>query len=164
MVENPATSSPGLAFMLATIARFGETGAYTWLDYWRDLRANDVSVVRRLGTGLRRRVLRRLGRRAIGRSSCRTPRAPRPRSTSPTPQPTEPPTAVVTDGCFRQIEFAGVLAGAKAPDLARAFVDFMLSTDFQQDIPLNMFVFPANRDDAAARRLQRSSRPRRPHR
>ena len=53
---------------------------------------------------------------------------------------------MVTDGCFRQVEFAGVLTGAKAPDLARAFVDYMLSTDFQQDIPLNMFVFPANRD------------------
>ena len=45
MVQNPATSSPGLAFMLATIERFGETGDYTWLDYWRDLRDNDVLVV-----------------------------------------------------------------------------------------------------------------------
>ena len=36
-VENPATSSPGLAFLLTTIAAFGETGSYTYLDFWRDL-------------------------------------------------------------------------------------------------------------------------------
>ena len=44
VVEDPATSSPGLAFLLATIDQFGETGDYTWHDYWRDLRANDVAV------------------------------------------------------------------------------------------------------------------------
>ena len=44
VVENPATSSPGLAFVLATIARFGDTGATTWLDYWSQLRANGVHV------------------------------------------------------------------------------------------------------------------------
>jgi thiamine transport system substrate-binding protein len=60
------------------------------------------------------------------------------------PRPANAPTGVVTDGCFRQVEYAGVLRGAKAPELARQFVDFMLSTEFQADIPLKMFVFPAN--------------------
>ena len=60
------------------------------------------------------------------------------------PPVSEAPTGVVTDGCFRQVEYAGVLRGAKAPELARQFVDFMLSAEFQSDIPLNMFVFPAN--------------------
>ena len=41
VVQNPATSTPGLAFMLATIARLGEG----WQDFWRALRANDVLVV-----------------------------------------------------------------------------------------------------------------------
>ena len=45
VVENPATSSPGLAFLLATIAQFGESGDYTYLDYWTDLRANEVLVM-----------------------------------------------------------------------------------------------------------------------
>jgi thiamine transport system substrate-binding protein len=58
------------------------------------------------------------------------------------PQPAEPPTAVMTDGCFRQVEFAGVLTGARQPELARKLVDFLLSPEFQSDIPLNMFVFP----------------------
>jgi thiamine transport system substrate-binding protein len=61
---------------------------------------------------------------------------------------TEAPTAVVTAGAFRQIEFAGVLRGAKNPEGAKRFVDFMLSRSFQEDIPLNMFVFPANQDAA----------------
>ena len=41
VVENPATSSPGLAFLLATVAEYGEEG---WQDYWRALRANGVEV------------------------------------------------------------------------------------------------------------------------
>ncbi len=55
-----------------------------------------------------------------------------------------PRTGVLTDSCFRQIEFAGVLAGTEHPNEAAALVDFMLSPTFQADVPLNMFVYPAN--------------------
>lgn len=145
VVENPATSSPGLAFMLATVDRFGETGAYTWRDYWRDLVANDVRVDDSWETAYYSSFSGSSGRgdRPIVVSYATSPAA---EVVFADPPVTDSPTAVVTDGCFRQVEFAGVLTGAKAPDLARAFVDYMLSTDFQQDIPLNMFVFPANRD------------------
>jgi thiamine transport system substrate-binding protein len=61
------------------------------------------------------------------------------------PRPTEAPTAVVEDSCFQQIEFAGVLRGAENEEGARELVDFMLSKRFQDDIPLNMFVFPVSR-------------------
>ena len=142
VVEDPGTSSPGLAFMLATIARFGEAGDYTWLDYWRDLRANDVAVVSGWeeayyssfsgGSGT--------GDRPLVVSYATSPVA---EVYFASPQPAESPTGVVTDGCFRQIEFAGVLAGAKHPELARSFVDFLLSADLQADIPLQDFVFPA---------------------
>jgi thiamine transport system substrate-binding protein len=44
VVENPATSSPGLAFLLTTVAVFGEQGDYTYLNFWSDLRNNDVQV------------------------------------------------------------------------------------------------------------------------
>jgi thiamine transport system substrate-binding protein len=59
---------------------------------------------------------------------------------------TEAPTgAVVSDGsAFRQIEFIGILKGTKKPVLAQKLVDFMLSRPFQEDIPLQMFVFPVN--------------------
>jgi len=142
VVENPATSSPGLAFMLATVARFGESGDYTWLDYWQDLRDNDVLVTAGWevayytsfsgGSGE--------GDRPIVVSYATSPAA---EVYYAEPQPAEAPTGVVTDGCFRQVEFAGVLAGAKQPALAKSLIDFMLSADFQADIPLNMFVFPA---------------------
>jgi len=145
VVENPATSSPGLAFVLATIIRFGETGSYTWLDYWRDLRANDVYVSSDWndayynefsgGSGA--------GDRPLVVSYATSPAA---EVFFASPPPTDSPTGNVDDGCFRQIEFAGVLAGAKRPDLAQALVDFMASPEFQADIPLNMFVFPARPD------------------
>jgi len=143
VVENPATSSPGLAFMLATIVRFGETGDYTWLDYWRALRNNEVLV-----TGGWEEAY-------YGSFSGGSGEGDRPivvsYATSPVaevyfadPQPELAPTGVVDDGCFRQVEFAGVLAGARAPEAAAAFVDFMLGREFQSDVPLSMFVFPAS--------------------
>jgi len=142
VVENPATSSPGLAFMLATIARFGDSGDYTWLDYWRDLRANDVLVT----SGWEEAYYERFsggageGERPIVVSYATSPVA---EVVFADPQPDEAPTGVVTDGCFRQIEFAGVLAGTQRPEIARRLIDFMLGPTFQADIPLNMFVFPS---------------------
>jgi len=64
------------------------------------------------------------------------------------PPVSEPSTAVViADGsCFRQIEFVGILKGTKHRDLAEKWVDFMLSTQFQEDMPLQMYVFPVNRE------------------
>ncbi len=142
VVENPATSSPGLAFLLATIARFGETGPYTWQDYWADLRANDVQVTRGweeayygafsggAGTGDRPLVV----------SYASSPPAEVVFATEPTDTA---PTGVVTDGCFRQVEYAGILAGTGNRQAAEALIDVMLSETFQEDIPLSMFVFPA---------------------
>jgi thiamine transport system substrate-binding protein len=142
VVENPATSTPGLAFMLATIARFGDR----WQGYWRKLRANGVLVVdgweeaytvRFSGAAGSR------GKRPIVVSYASSPPA---EVIFRDPQPTEAPTGVVEDSCFRQIELAGVLRGADNEDGARELVDFMLSKRFQEDIPLQMFVFPARRD------------------
>ena len=62
------------------------------------------------------------------------------------PKPAEPPTGNIlpAKGSFRQVEFVGILKGAKEPELARKFVDFMLGKAFQEDVPLQMFVYPAN--------------------
>ena len=61
---------------------------------------------------------------------------------------TESPTAsiVVSDMCFRQIEFVGILKNGQNKALAQKFVDFMLSQQFQEDMPLNMFVYPVNKN------------------
>jgi thiamine transport system substrate-binding protein len=141
VVENPATSSPGLAFMLATIARFGERG---WRAYWEELRENDVLVVDDWVVAYNARFsgsAEGRGDRPIVVSYATSPPA---EVIFRSPRPAQAPTAVVTDSCFRQLEFAGVLRGAANPDGARALVDFMLSTRFQEDVPLSMFVFPVD--------------------
>jgi len=148
VVENPATSSPGLAFLLATIGHFGESGDYTYLDYWADLRGNDVLV----GEGWEDAYWGQFtygsggeGDRPIVVSYASSP----PVEVYFAEEPFEeaPTAAVVSAGsCFRQIEFVGILKGAENRDLAEAWVDFMLGTTFQEDIPLHMFMFPANQN------------------
>jgi thiamine transport system substrate-binding protein len=143
VVENPATSTPGLAFMLATIARYGERG---WHDYWERLRANDVLVVDGWEEAYNARFSGSSaggGNRPIVVSYATSPPA---EVLFRSPRPKEAPTAVVEDGCFRQIEFAGVLRGAPNPEGARELIDFMLSRRFQEDVPLSMFVFPVISD------------------
>lgn len=142
VVENPATSSPGLAFLLATIGYFGPE---KYLDYWKQLRANGLKVVEGWETAYYTEFSGSSGKgpRPLVVSYASSPPAEVIFAEKPL---TEAPTgSVVGDGaCFRQIEFAGVLKGAKNPDLARKFIDFMLGQKFQEDMPLQMFVFPAN--------------------
>ena len=111
-VENPATSSPGLAFLLTTVAAFGEQGNYTYLDFWRDLRKNEVLVADGWEDAYN------------GQFSGGSGKGDRPLvvsyATSPAaevffadPQPAESPTGNLApaDGSFRQIEFVGILKG-----------------------------------------------------
>jgi thiamine transport system substrate-binding protein len=66
---------------------------------------------------------------------------------SETPTDTAPTASIIADGmCFRQIEFAGILKGTDQPEAAQQFIDFLLSIPFQEDVPLQMFVFPVNRE------------------
>jgi thiamine transport system substrate-binding protein len=142
VVENPATSTPGLAFLLATIAKYGDR----WQDYWRKLRANGVLVVDGWEDAYYSRFSGSAGskgKRPVVVSYASSPPA---EVIFAKPRPSTAPTGVVEDSCFRQVEFAGVLRGAKNEDGARKLVDFMLSKRFQEDIPLQMFVFPARSD------------------
>jgi thiamine transport system substrate-binding protein len=146
VVEDPAASSPGLAFLLATIARFGETGARTWQAYWRDLRANDVLVAASWSDAYYNEFSATgSGRRPLVVSYATSPAAEV--FFASDPKPTAAPTvALPLDGAFRQVEFAGVLKGTRQPLLARRFVTFLLSRRFQEDIPLQMWVHPADTD------------------
>ncbi|MDX2344890.1 MAG: thiamine ABC transporter substrate-binding protein [Acidimicrobiia bacterium] len=143
VVEDPASSSPGLAFLLATIATFGEEGDYNWRNYWQDLKDNGVLVASGWteayigafsgsGTG---------GTRPIVVSYASSPAVG---VYFTDPPPAEAPTAAVLDGCFRQVEYAGILTGTDAPEAAGKLIDYLLSIPVQEDIPLNMFVYPAN--------------------
>lgn len=140
VVENPATSSPGLAFLLATIAHFGDPG---YLDFWKKMVAQDVLVVDGWEDAYYTQFTRYEGTRPIVVSYASSPPA---EVFFADPPITEAPTAsVIGEGaCFRQIEFIGILTGTKNRTMAEKLVDFMLDKPFQEDIPLKMFVFPAN--------------------
>ncbi len=142
VVQNPATSSPGLAFLLATIGHFGADG---YLDYWKDLVANDVKVVNDWESAYYTEFSGSSGKgpRPIVVSYDSSPAFEVIYASPPVDQP--PTAAVTTDGaCFRQVEFVGILQGARNRELAQKWVDFMLSPQFQADLPLQMFVFPVN--------------------
>lgn len=144
VVENPATSSPGLAFLLATIATFPEGSEYAWQDFWADLRDNDVLVTPDWSAAYYSEFSGGGdGSRPLVVSYASSPPAG---VIFSDPVPDVAPTGVILPGCFRQVEYAGVLAGTNAEPYAQEFIDFMLSRPFQEDVPLSMFVFPALKD------------------
>jgi thiamine transport system substrate-binding protein len=141
-VENPATSSPGLAFLLATIAKFGDPG---YLDYWKLLRANGVTVVDGWNTAYYTNFSGSSGRgpQPLVVSYASSPAAEV--IYADPPVDTAPIGSILGPGtCFRQIEFAGILKGTKQQALAEKFIDYMLSQKFQEDMPLQMFMYPVN--------------------
>jgi thiamine transport system substrate-binding protein len=145
VTENPATSSTGLAFLLATIAHFGDS----FTEYWQSLKNNSVVVVDGWETAY------------YTNFSGSSGHGPRPMvisyGTSPAAEVVfaekpldDAPTASILgpDTCFRQIEFVGILKGTQHRALAEKFVDFMLGKQFQEDVPLQMFVYPVNSNAA----------------
>jgi thiamine transport system substrate-binding protein len=141
VVQNPANSTPGLAFLLATVEAYGEAG---YLNYWRSLVENGVLVT----DGWEQAYYTSFtaasdGDRPIVVSYASSPAAEVYFAEQP---PVEAPTAAVTSpgSCFRQVEFAGILRGTEHEAEARRLIDFMLDVAFQEDIPLKMFVYPAN--------------------
>ncbi|CAN5311731.1 thiamine ABC transporter substrate-binding protein [soil metagenome] len=136
VVEAANSSSPGLAFLLATIAAF----PHSWQDYWKKLMANgtrvDASWDDAYYTDFSGPSSK--GDRPIVVSYASSPPFEVPKGT------TETPTGALLDTCFKQTEFAGVLAGTKNPVAAKKLVDFLHSATVQNDIPENMYVFPVN--------------------
>jgi len=135
VVSDPATSSPGLAFLLATVDAYGAR----WPGYWQRLAANDLAVADSwedayfvdftAGGGD--------GSRPVVLSYASSPPYTVPKGAD------QPTTRALLETCFRQVEYAGVLEGAQNPDGARQLMDFLLSQRFQRDIPEQMFVYPA---------------------
>ena len=141
VVQNPATSSPGLAFLLATIAHFGED---SYEDFWNALRTNDVLVTPGWSEAYYEHF-------TVGSGGA----GDRPLVVSYTTSPpadvlyavdgrTEPASANINppQGTFRQIEFAGIVSGTEQRALAEKFIDLMLSRELQSELPLQMFVYP----------------------
>ncbi len=137
-VEHPATSSPGLAFLLATIDEYGEDG---WLEFWSDLKAGGVRVVPDWDTAYYSDFTPYGGDSPMVVSYASSPPAEVVFASEPID---EAPTGVVEAGCYRQVEYAGVLAGTDYPQAAGELIDYMLSVEFQETVPLTWFVFPVN--------------------
>jgi thiamine transport system substrate-binding protein len=142
VVENPATSSPGLAFLMATIAEYSDPG---YLDYWQRLKENGVVVVNDWETAYYTNFSASSGKGPQPMVVSYGSSPPAEVIFAEKPLEDAPTASIVAPGtCFRQIEFAGILAGTEQRALAEKFIDFLLSTPFQEDMPLQMFVFPVN--------------------
>jgi thiamine transport system substrate-binding protein len=140
VVENPSTSSPGLAFMMATIARFGDDG---WQPYWKALRANGIEVVDGWDAAYFEEFSGAAGSNGQRPLVVSYGSSPPAEVILADPPRSDAPTAVIESTCFRQVEFAGVLRGTKHEGEARMLVDFLISDRFQNELPLSQFVYPA---------------------
>ncbi|MEL6890557.1 MAG: thiamine ABC transporter substrate-binding protein [Actinomycetota bacterium] len=141
VVQNPATSSPGLAFLLATIDEYGTDEAGGWQSYWQQLVDNDVAVADGWTAAYYERFSYYGGDRPIVVSYGSSPPF---EVLFADEQLDAAPTGVVESTCFRQVEFAGILAGTEKETEAAMLIDFLVSKDFQAELPLNVFVFPVN--------------------
>ncbi|MFF7310064.1 thiamine ABC transporter substrate-binding protein [Streptomyces sp. NPDC008137] len=142
VTENASASSPGLGFLLGTAAKYGDDG---WEGYWKKLKANGVKVV----DGWEQAYNQEFSGSAGGKKA----KGDRPlvvsyASSPPAevlyaePKPSSAPTGVAEGTCFRQVEYAGLLSNAKNTKGGKALLDFLVSERFQEDMPLNMFVYP----------------------
>jgi len=148
VTENVATSSPGLGFLLGSAAQYGDGG---WQGYWKKLKANGVKVVDGWEQAYNEEFSGSAGGKKAGGdrplvvSYASSPPA---EAIYSDPQPKAAPTGVATGTCFRQTEFAGLLSNAKNEKGGKALLDFLIAKEFQQDMPLNMFVDPVTKDAA----------------
>ena len=135
VVQNPETSSPGLAFLLATISHFGSD----WVSFWKTLNQNGVSVTSDWESSYYGDFIAGGGESSIVVSYASSPIAELIYSDPPVEIP---PTGIIEDSCFKQVEYAGILKNTQNMPEAEALIDFLLSQHFQEDIPLNMFMMP----------------------
>lgn len=142
VVQDPVSSSPGLGFLLATVAHFGEDN---WPDFWSELKENGVLIAPDWTTAYYTNFSGSSGKgnRPLVVSYGSSPPAEVVFSDPPIDTP---PTSVMTASCFQQIEYVGVLRGTKNSEGAEALVKYLLDTAFQESMPLTLFVYPINPD------------------
>ncbi|MFS8202051.1 thiamine ABC transporter substrate binding subunit [Streptomyces sp. CWNU-52B] len=142
VTENASTSSPGLGFLLGTAAKYGDKG---WAGYWKKLKANGVKVVDGWEQAYNEEFSgssggkKAKGERPLVVSYASSPPA---EVIYADPKPKTAPTGVADGTCFRQVEYAGLLSNAKNTEGGKALIDFLITKRFQDDMPLNMFVYP----------------------
>lgn len=138
VVSNPLTSSPGLAFLATTVADFGEEG---FEEFWRQLKDNGVKVA----AGWEEAYFTDFS----GSSGKGDYPVVLSYSSSPAAEIREDrksQTTALLDECFRQIEYVGILTGAKNTTGAKALIEYLLAEPFQSTMPGLMYVYPVNSD------------------
>ena len=138
VVENPASSSPGLAFLMALVAEFGDPG-------WERCGSRSPPTAHWSSTAGPTPTTRRSPRAGGDRPLVVSYGSSPPFEVLYSEQPLDAaPTGVVEATCFRQVEFAGILRGSEREDDARKLVDFLVSERFQREVAMNLFVWPVN--------------------
>jgi len=141
VVQNPATSSPGMAFVQATIGGLGEERAFGW---WKAMRANGVKVVKGWTEAYYTEFTRNGGTRPIVVSYATSPAAEIFYSRE---KITESPTAnlFLKGGVFRQVEGVALVKGGRqaAREAAGQFIEFLRSPAVQQSLQTTMWMYPA---------------------
>ncbi|MGV1037021.1 MAG: thiamine ABC transporter substrate-binding protein [Candidatus Nanopelagicales bacterium] len=140
VTENPATSTPGLAFLLATVA---SSGPDHYVDYWKALKNNGVKVDNSWDSAYEKDFSGGSGHgdRPLVVSYASSPAASVVYA-QPKPKDGKSTTGSLDKTCYRQIEFAGVLSNSPHIAAAQKLIDFMITKTYQEDLPLNDFVFP----------------------
>jgi thiamine transport system substrate-binding protein len=134
IIEDPRTSSPGLGFLFWTIAAFGENN---YLNYWKSIKQTIFHVYPEWDPAF---------------EAFKSGEAPMmisydldPAYFYYTDKSIRYKSVVPTEGGWLQLEFVGIVKGTKYKSLAEKYVDFMLSTDFQKEIPLHQWAYPINK-------------------
>jgi len=161
VVQNPASSSPGLAFLIATVDYFGEGDDYDYLDFWRDLKENGLLVKDGWSDAYYTDFTPYGGDRSLVVSYATSPAAEVFFAAAPIDVP---PTGnvLIDKATFLQIEGIGILKGANSKNLAKKFIDYALGLRFQEDFPDKMFVYPVNEDAATPDFFKFAEEPTRP--
>lgn len=134
---NPTTSTPGLAWMLATVGHFG---ADKFSDYWKALVKGGAKIASGWTEAYNTDFSAGEGKGAypIVVSYASSP------SYTVSKDGASTTTAALLDTAFRQVEYAGVLKGAANPAGGQAFINWMLSKAVQADIPKKMYMYPVD--------------------
>lgn len=155
VVQNPATSSPGYAFLLATVGAMGEAKAFDW---WARMRANGLKVAKGWSEAYYTEFSRNGGKHPLVVSYATSPAA---ELFYAKDKPSEPPTGSLSlpGGVFRQVEGVALVKGGLQPGAAQQFVEFLRSAAVQQQMQTEMWMYPAEAGVARAEVMQFAPEP-----
>ena len=140
VTQDPSASNTGIGFLIATIEKYGEDG---FVDYWNGLIQNGLVIGNSWSSTY------------YTNFSAASGSGEQPMVVSYTTSPAAefiysetgdaPTDSLTSDGmCYRSIEFCGILKNSKNPELAQKFIDAFIGKEWQEDLPMQMFVYPVN--------------------